>query len=313
MLRAHTRSRGLGAAAGGPSLWDYSLTAGTLPPVLSVARASTATRVNAAGLIVVEAANTARFDFDPISHACRGLLLEQQRTNYSAQSENASAWSGANISVSSDIGIAPDGAGTADKLGPINTGAHYFGPAAFSMTAATAYTFSVIAKAAELSFLQIIGLSNVPTAANFFINFNLAAGIVGNVGAGVTNYEIMPLGSGWFVCSVSGVAASSAGGRFGVVPLLSDSAARAPSYSGDGASGILVWGAQTETTDRSSYIPTGATAATRDADVLTLLDTSRAVEVTYTPLAGGAAQTVTIPAGQQPGAIYGRLTRVRQI
>ena len=95
--------------------------------------------------------------------------------------------------------------------------------------------------------------------------------------------------------------------------LLGDNAARAPSFLGDGTSGVYLFGAQTEQAYMSTYIPTAGSATTRDADVLTLLDTSRAVEITYQPLADGVAQTVQVAAGAQPSSIYGWVTRVRQL
>ena len=293
--------------------WRYDLTAGVLPPVLSVARASTATYISAPGLITSAAANTARFDFDPITLQCRGMLVEPQRTNNSTQSENATSWAGANVSVTSDIAVSPSGTNSADKLIPTSSNAsHYYGPPSFSMTSGVVYVFSLFAKASELSVLQIIGLSNIPIASNFFANFNLSTGTIGNVGAGVPSCSIQHVGNGWYRCVVSGVASTSASGRFGVAPLPSDGTARAPSFAGDGSSGVLVWGAQTEADDLSSYIPTGAASATRDADALTLLDTIRPYRITYEPLTGGSAQTLDVAAGQQPPATPGRWLSIQQ-
>jgi hypothetical protein len=45
------------------------------------AQASTATRVNAAGLIETVPADTSRYDHDPVTLAPLGLLLEESRTN----------------------------------------------------------------------------------------------------------------------------------------------------------------------------------------------------------------------------------------
>lgn len=314
MLRAHTRSRGLGAAAGGPSLWDYDLTTGTLPPVLAVTRGTTATRVNASGLIVVEAANTPRFDFNPESLVCRGLLLEPQRTNFSTNSASAESWAGANVAVVANSVIAPDGALVADAVNATAVNAsHYIGPAAFSMTAGQAYCFSIYAKAGAIGFIQILGLSNISGSSTYYANFNLSTGAVGANGGGFSGVSITPLGGGWYRCSVVGVATSNTSGRFGVSMLLGDNAARAPSFLGDGTSGVYLFGAQTEQAYMSTYIPTAGSATTRDADVLTLLDTSRAVEITYQPLADGVAQTVQVAAGAQPSSIYGWVTRVRQL
>lgn len=53
---------------------------GTGTPTFTRAGA-TAPRVNAAGLIEVVAADTPRFDYDPVTRAIKGLLIEEARTN----------------------------------------------------------------------------------------------------------------------------------------------------------------------------------------------------------------------------------------
>lgn len=49
---------------------------------ITFSRGSIGTFVNKNGLIETAAANTPRFDYDPISGECRGLLIEESRTNY---------------------------------------------------------------------------------------------------------------------------------------------------------------------------------------------------------------------------------------
>jgi hypothetical protein len=47
------------------------------------------------------------------------------------------------------------------------------------------------------------------------------------------------------------------------------------SYTGDGASGVFLWGAQHELgSDATSYIPTGAAAVTRNPDIATITGTN---------------------------------------
>jgi hypothetical protein len=59
---------------------DKSLTA-RKGPTPTFTRASTATFVGSDGLIQSAAINAARFDHDPITLACKGLLIEESRTN----------------------------------------------------------------------------------------------------------------------------------------------------------------------------------------------------------------------------------------
>lgn len=53
-----------------------------LDPRITFTRGSIGTFVNKNGLIETAAANIPRFDYDPISGECRGLLIEETRTNY---------------------------------------------------------------------------------------------------------------------------------------------------------------------------------------------------------------------------------------
>ena len=65
-----------------PPALDLSfLTPGTLPPNVTVTRASVGTYFDASGTIQTAPANTPRWDYDPVTHALRGLLIEEARTN----------------------------------------------------------------------------------------------------------------------------------------------------------------------------------------------------------------------------------------
>jgi hypothetical protein len=100
----------------------------SVDPRITFTRASTATRVNANGLIEVVASNSPRIDFDPATQVCKGLLIEEQRTNLLTYSENFdnAAWGKQSVTVNANAAIAPDGTLTADKLIESTTNAvHY--------------------------------------------------------------------------------------------------------------------------------------------------------------------------------------------
>jgi hypothetical protein len=95
---------------------------------LSFSRASTATRVNASGLIEAVASNVPRLDY--LGSTCPRLLLEPQRTNvvtYSESFDNA-AWiktnagTGLDPVVTANNAISPDGTQNADTV-VFNSGA----------------------------------------------------------------------------------------------------------------------------------------------------------------------------------------------
>ncbi|HEY0589668.1 MAG TPA: hypothetical protein VGD52_26310, partial [Pseudoduganella sp.] len=59
----------------------------TLDSRITVARAGTATRINASGLIESVGANLPRFDYNQITRAIKALLAEETRTNYVRNSD----------------------------------------------------------------------------------------------------------------------------------------------------------------------------------------------------------------------------------
>jgi hypothetical protein len=96
---------------------------------LSFSRASTATRVNASGLIEAVASNVPRLDY--LGSSCPRLLLEPQRTNnllYSEQFNNA-IWvtdgNGAGETKTANYAISPDGYQNADRIQLNRTGGSY--------------------------------------------------------------------------------------------------------------------------------------------------------------------------------------------
>jgi hypothetical protein len=63
-----------------PSL-DLDFSTGTLDPRITFTRASTATYFDVAGTLQTAVTNAPRFDYNPVTHAARGLLVEEARTN----------------------------------------------------------------------------------------------------------------------------------------------------------------------------------------------------------------------------------------
>src|SRR3569623_2387163 len=59
----------------------FDFSGGALPDGASLTRAAVATRCDSSGAIANAAIDVARFDYDPVSHAPRGLLVEPAATN----------------------------------------------------------------------------------------------------------------------------------------------------------------------------------------------------------------------------------------
>ena len=75
---------------------NFDFTTSVLDARINFSRSlNTATRINASGFIEQINADLARFDFNPVTPACRGLLIEDQRANSLLRSNafSTSPWS----------------------------------------------------------------------------------------------------------------------------------------------------------------------------------------------------------------------------
>ena len=215
--------------------------------------------------------NVPRFDHNPTTGESLGLLIEEQRTNlftYSADFANA-AWSKFRASITSNIIVAPDGTLTGDKLveDTTATNTHYVSDSV-NLIANTSYNATVYVKAAERTRVRLQNSStpNWTTAGSAY--FDLSAGtIVSGTGS------ITPIGNGWYRCSINGTfgGADAAGG----LNIFIVESGTTISYTGDGYSGIYIWGAQLEAgAFPTSYIATVAATATRSADAASMTGTN---------------------------------------
>ena len=219
-------------------------------------RSGNATRVNSEGLIELVTTNVPRLNYpliDGVVNGCPSLLLEPSRTNLVTYSEDFSNayWTKVGASITSNAAISPDGTLNADKLVEgSGTGAHLVSRALFGSGVNLAkYTLSIFAKKGERDLLVI---QDGTTVNNAF--FDLTNGVVAGItGAGTAKIE--SLGNDFYRCSFtftqSGVDLRP---QFALADItLSGSP---PSYTGDGTSGIYIYGAQLEEGSYpTSYIP----------------------------------------------------------
>jgi hypothetical protein len=220
-----------------------------------------------------------RFDHDPITGESKGFLIEEQRTNlltYSEQFDNA-AWTKTRSSITSNIVVAPDGTLTGDKLvEDTSVTLNHRVEDNATVTNSNPVTFTVFAKAGERP-RTVIQLVDTGTGANgVTATFNLSSGtVVGTAingsGAGASA-QIFDAGNGWYRCSVTG---TTNGSGTGVICRVYIDNGTSSTYTGDGYSGIYIWGAQLEAGSfPTSYIPTVASQVTRSPDAASLTGTN---------------------------------------
>jgi len=248
-----------------PSL-DLDFTQEVLDPRITFSRGSIGTRVNRNRLIETVSANQPRFDYDPVTGECKGLLNEESRSNLLVNSDDfTTTWGPSAVSVSSNVITAPDGNTTADKLVE-NTSFSSFKFVFQSVgTIVGTYTVSAFFKAGERfsGYIQLLSSGGNATA-----GFNLRTGTI--TGGAGTN-TITPYGNGWY--RVSSTATFTSATATVYIVLYNSNAIS--NYTGDGTSGIYVWGAQVETgAFPTSYIPTSASTVTRSADNASMTGTN---------------------------------------
>ena len=217
-----------------------------------VSRATTATRVNSAGLIESVAINVPRLDYPPLG-GCPKILVEPLRTNnvlYSEQFDNA-YWGKSLVTITPNAAAAPDNNTTADKFIPTNVAnVHQIAKLAL---VSNAYAFSVFAKAGEETTFSM-WLVNASKGAIF----DLSTGTYTLSNATSVNMEPYP--NGWYRCSVYSSTASTDVRIYG---------RNGSSFTGNNVNGFFLWGAQVEIASTvTSYIPTVAGTVTRNADVI---------------------------------------------
>lgn len=214
---------------------------GLLDPLFTFTRASTATRINASGLLETVAANTPRFDFDPVTLECKGLLIEEGRTNLLVRSsEFDSTWSTIGAAVTPNSTVSPDGATSGDSIA-FTGAAQVFQYLAVSTS--TQYTFSVWLRmatgtgVARLKWYDASTVTDVYSADLALTSAWQRFSISFTTGASVTSFN---------VAVANGV----------------DSAGRT----------IVAWGAQLEQGSfATSYIPTTSAAVARAGETLAIL------------------------------------------
>jgi len=184
--------------------------------------------------------------------SCGSLLLEPQRTNLITQSEylGASFWTKQQMTIASNSGIAPDGSLSATKVIPTTASATHQIQTG-NIISSTQCAFSVFAKAGGYDTLVMLDRAVASNGATFYLSTQTAV-TIGTATATIEDY-----GNDWYRCTI---VANTTGMRI-YIPNSSNA------ISGDGTSGVFIWGAQLEAgTYATSYIPTYGSSVTRSAD-----------------------------------------------
>lgn len=199
-------------------------------------------------------------------------LIQYAAHNLCLQSEtfDSGTWSkpAASVSVSANAAIAPNGTLTADKITEDTANrSHETYQAINNVTTNQIYEISVRVKAAERTFVAV-KIADASTN-RYTVVVNLSTGAVSDTtttGSPTnTSHTVTDEGNGWYRISVRQTQISGTIAYIGID--LSDSgtptydAFGSPTYTGDGSSGIYVWGARVSAYPcDTAYLPTTTAA-----------------------------------------------------
>lgn len=247
-------------------------TTGSLDPRVTFTRTTNATApatyVNSAGHVTSSADNQPRFDYSPTTLSCKGLLIEESRTNAMRQSQTFDVtWTPVSATFAAGATTSPDGTVNGYKLEEDATNAaHYFQQSCSTVSGST-YTASIYIKAAERSVIYFRFAT-----VNKYGYFDVSTQTVSGLSSGTTGI-IEDAGQGWYRCILTFTTTYT--GSAEAFRVYASPAAGTAGYQGVLGYGLYAWGAQLEAgAFATSYIPTTTTALTRNADVATMTGTN---------------------------------------
>jgi hypothetical protein len=212
-----------------------------------------------------------RFDHDPATGDCKGLLIEGGESNLLLESVvKANYYSTTNSIFVENSGIAPDGTNTATTVYSNNSAnVHKVVAGSINQT----YTLSVFIKKPSVGEYNLCGvyLYSSGSVNNFlqYTTFDIENGTIhtpNSSGTNGHNSRIAYVGNGWYRCSVTAQLTANDSVSSGIMYTPSTTYAA-----------FLLWGAQLELNHwASSYIPTSGSSVTRSQENVTYnnIDTS---------------------------------------
>jgi hypothetical protein len=259
-----------GSAIFGGAGWTWDFTKNLYPSFFNFSRASSAIYFDSSGNLQIATTNQPRFDYNKVTLAPLGLLMEGTRTNlltYSADLTNAS-WSKSN-STFAISGTAPDGTASANLWTRTSTSGAFFSKNTAKAASAITYTDSVYIKYSNARYFALLMQGTYPSQAR--ATFDLQTGTVSqaaSVGGSFTNAAatITNAGGGWYRVTLTYTTDTNTTlshvGAFNTQNVVLANDVDVVSTSAG-----LLWGFQSEQLSwASSYIPTTTATATRAYD-----------------------------------------------
>lgn len=215
--------------------------------------------VGSNGRIQQQAANLPRYDYNPVTLAANGLLVEEARTNLILRSNDFTnvVWGKNNSTITGDTTTSPDGTANADTITATATSLAYVSQDTAALTTGLNYTATACVKAGSKNFFAFAFFGHADV---FFDLVNLTTN---HSGANFVSADIKDIGNGWR--KVTATWTKDAGATYRLFMAIASSLS---SFSGLTIGDTLFYyGAELDQGSFSdSLIPTAASSVTRTID-----------------------------------------------
>ena len=213
-----------------------------------------------------------RFDYDPVTLAPKGLLIEEQRTNLLTYSTAyGGTWnSNAQDTITQNSTASPDGTVSATKVALTGSGAtnnRYL--AGVTITANATYTASLYLKAGAGAGFQAVIVFGTSGSYRAWLNTATGAVTGGALSGTYTNGSMSAtsVGNGWWRVALTVTTATDT-----TLTIETDQSSVSGGYNSAVGDYFYIWGAQLEAgAFATSYIPTVASQVTRAADSASMI------------------------------------------
>jgi hypothetical protein len=186
------------------------------------------------------------------------LVLGSHNLCLQSETFDNASWTKTRSSITANAAVAPDGATTADKIVEDSTASNtHFAIQNVTGAGSTIYTYSVYVKAAGRTFalVQLGGFAQQVASNAVYVNLSTGA----FTATDTARTSVTSVGNDWYRVSTT-ITTIPAGGTLqpSVYPV---AVSGTNVYSGDGTSGIYVWGAQLDQSrDLRPYVPSTTVA-----------------------------------------------------
>lgn len=235
-------------------------------PTITATGGTNGTKVNSSG--VITASSAPRFDYDPVTFAPLGLLVEEARTNLMLASHTGAGWtSNGGDTVTVNALLAPDGTTSATKI-EVASGTTNLRNKSCTITANSTVSASIFVKAGSGGAYQAVIASGASGSCVAWLNTATGAmtglSTTGSYTAG--SAKAVQYANGWWRVIITVTTATDTS-----LTLETDQATASGNYTSAVGHYFYSWGGQVETgTWASTYIPTTSGTVTRTKDTPTL-------------------------------------------